>query len=135
MRSKQSFFRLSSVGFLFMVLMANLALAMGVGPGNLPFLMAGPMMPPPGFLPGPAMAPFMPGPMTGQMMMPPQPGMPMSGHPYAYNPAMDMMPVYVASTFNWNGAQPMGGSYMPPVGLPAFTNRRAHGAFATGVGF
>lgn len=40
--------------------------------------------------------------------------------------AMDWTSVYVANQLNWNGAQPLGGSYMPPIGLSAIMNGQIH---------
>lgn len=35
-------------------------------------------------------------------------------------------PMYVANAIQWNGAQPMGFSYLPPMGLQAMQNERIY---------
>lgn len=72
----------------------------------------------------PAMRPFygtmMPAPvgygMTGQMQMRQQ-------------QYVDTAPLYVSNHFNWTGSQPMGGSYMPPVGLSSILNSSNYNGF------
>ncbi len=47
----------------------------------------------------------------------------MSGGQMGYYGGMDY-PMYVANSIQWNGAQPMGFSYLPPMGLQAMQNEQ-----------
>jgi hypothetical protein len=71
--------------------------------------------------------PFYPGgggfQMTGQM-----------GGYGGYGGGVDMMPLYVSNSLNWNGAQPMGFSYLPPMGLSAVGNSMMFNQYAPYIG-
>ena len=67
--------------------------------------------------------PFYPGPspmMTGQM-----------NYGYGYG-GPDMM--QVANSLNWSGAQPMGFSYLPPMGLGAIQNTLNYNSLSNAYG-
>lgn len=56
-------------------------------------------------------------------------GMPARTGQMQMNPYMSMAPLYISNNFNWRGAQPMGASYMPPIGLSSMMNSYNYGQF------
>lgn len=50
--------------------------------------------------------------------------------PYTRYPTMDLTPVYVANSLNYGGSQPLGFSYMPPIGASAIMNDMRYGSMA-----
>ncbi len=50
--------------------------------------------------------------------------------PYNRYPTMDLTPVYISNSINYNGAQPLGYSYMPPIGASAVMNSLMYGQMA-----